>query len=156
MLQVGGIALATGEIYGDEGVLALGGWLSTEAIGIPLVQTPRGALFNELMADPARLTSATEALATAGIEHRVGPFVTVSACSGTAARGADLAARFAAICESMEGAAYAHVAEAYEVPWVEIRGISNLVEDRDLSRWQLERASEATAEAVATVVRSWR
>jgi futalosine hydrolase len=82
----------------------------------------------------------------------VGPFVTVSNCSGTAARGLELAARFGGLVEGMEGAALAHVATLYGVPWLELRAISNAVEDRDLSRWRLRDAAEAAQRAVRVVV----
>jgi futalosine hydrolase len=50
--------------------------------------------------------------------------------------------RFSGICENMEGAAVAQVASLYGVDCMEIRGISNLVEDRDLSRWNIPLAME--------------
>jgi futalosine hydrolase len=151
-LEVGGIALATTEIYGDEGVDAPEGWLSTEAIGIPLVDRAERACYNEIALDAEQVSSAARALARAGIGAVAGPFVTVSTCSGTAARGEQLRSRFGAVCETMEGAACAHVAALYEVPFVELRGISNLVEDRDLSRWALKAAAHAAARAVEAVL----
>ena len=66
-----------------------------------------------------------------------------------------LEARFSAIAESMEGAAYAHVAALYDIPFVEVRGISNLVEDRDLSRWKLADAAAVAARAVEQIVACW-
>jgi futalosine hydrolase len=154
-LDVGGIALATSEIYGDEGVEAPEGWLSTQAIGIPLLETPGGVRFNELVLDGERVDEAGRALAAAGLRFSSGPFVTVSACSGTRARGDVLRARFGALCESMEGAAGAHVAALYGVPFLEVRGISNLVEDRDLGRWKLHAAAEVAAEAVERITARW-
>jgi futalosine hydrolase len=41
----------------------------------------------------------------------------------------------------MEGAAAAHVSRLYEVPFLEIRGISNLVEDRRTEDWDLPLAA---------------
>lgn len=155
-LDAGDVALASGEIYGDEGVDTLAGWLSTEGIGIPLLRTAEGPCFNQISLPPARVAAASEALTRAGLSHTVGPFVTVSTCSGTAARGEELANRFSAIVETMEGAAYAHVAALYEKPFVEVRGVSNRVEDRDLSRWRLSEAAEAAATAVVAVARDWR
>ncbi len=151
-LEVGSLALAESEVYGDEGVAAPDGWLSTEGIGIPLVEREEGSLFNRVPLDPARVDAAWRSLRAAGLEAERGPFVTVSCCSGTTLRGAELAGRFGAICESMEGAAYAHVAALYGVPFLEVRGISNRVEDRDLSGWRLRDAAAAAAAAVEALL----
>lgn len=142
-LDVGDVAVATSEIMGDEGVLTPQGWQSMVSIAIPLM-THRGVrYFNEFPLSQARSEQAVRLAATLGIPLRRGKFVTVSTCSGTAARGDELAARFGAICESMEGAAVAQVAITYEIPCLEIRGVSNRVEDRDLSAWNIPVAAEA-------------
>jgi len=155
-LDVGGIALATAAVYGDEGVQAPGGWMSTEGIGIPLWQSGEAGRFNTFALDAHRVEHARTALADAGYNVRTGPFVTVSCCSGTAALGTAMAERFpGALCEGMEGAALAHVAAIYEVPFLELRAVSNLVEDRDMSRWRIPAAAEAAQAAVRVVVRAW-
>ena len=152
-LEPGDVAIATSEIYGDEGVAAPQGWLTTREIGIPLLDQGDLRHFNEFPIAPPRLAAAFGALRAAGIVSIAGTFVTVSCCSGTAARGEELARRFDAVCESMEGAAYAHVAALYGLPFLELRGISNLVEDRDLSRWRLRDAARAAANAIAVLAR---
>jgi futalosine hydrolase len=155
-LDVGGIALATHAIYGDEGVQTPAGWMSTEGIGIPLWQAGASRLFNTFPLDAYRVERARTALADAGYEVRTGPFVTVSCCSGTAALGAAMADRVpGALCEGMEGAALAHVAAIYGVPFLELRAVSNLVEDRDMTRWRIRDAAEAAQDAVRAVVRAW-
>jgi len=151
-LQVGDVALASRAVYGDEGVEAPGGWMSTEGIGIPLIERDGERVFNEITLDAARVQRAADALAAAGVHVRVGPFVTVSACSGTAVRGDELASRFGGVCEGMEGAALAHVAALYGAPFLEVRGVSNLVEDRDLSRWRLAEGAAAAQRAVRALV----
>jgi futalosine hydrolase len=155
-LSVGSVALATAAVYGDEGVHAPDGWIGTEGIGIPLWTAGESRVFNEFTLDPARVERARAALADAGFDVRTGPFVTVSACSGTAALGAAMAERVpGALCEGMEGAALAHVAAIYEVPLLELRAVSNLIEDRDLSRWRIHEAAETAQEAVRVLVRAW-
>jgi futalosine hydrolase len=151
-LRIGDVALASRAVYGDDGVETPGGWISTEGIGIPLLERGTERTFNELTLDPVRVARAADALAAGGVHVRVGAFVTVSACSGTAARGAELAERFGGVCEGMEGAALAHVAAIYEVPFLELRAVSNLVEDRDLTRWRLTDAAEAAQRAVRVLV----
>jgi futalosine hydrolase len=155
-LRPGGVALATAEIYGDEGVAAPAGWLDTQEIGIPLLQAGEIRRFNDFPVDAALAAAALDALRAAGIGATPGPFVTVSCCSGTTAHGEEIARRFGAVCESMEGAACAHVAALYELPFLEVRGVSNLVEDRDLTRWKLRDAARAAADAVVVLARAWR
>jgi len=154
-LGIGDVAIASAAIYGDEGVEAPDGWLDAEGIGIPLAERDGHRWFNRFEPDPRRVAAAARALEAAGIAARVGPFVTVSSCSGTAARGAVLAARFGGVCEGMEGAALAHVATLYDVPFLEIRAISNAVEDRDFTRWRLRDAADAAQGAVRVVAREW-
>ncbi|WP_420127042.1 futalosine hydrolase [Longimicrobium sp.] len=155
-LAVGSLALATAAIYGDEGVQAPGGWMSTEGIGIPLWTAGESRVFNQFALNAARVERAAASLEDAGFDVRTGPFVTVSACSGTAALGEEMAERVpGALCEGMEGAALAHVAAIYEVPLLELRAVSNLVEDRDLSRWRIREAAEAAQEAVRVLVAAW-
>ena len=55
--------------------------------------------------------------------------------------------------ENMEGAAAAHVCALYDVSFLEIRAISNLVEDRDRSAWKVEEAFTAVQIAVSRIVR---
>jgi futalosine hydrolase len=152
-IEVGGVALASAEIYGDEGVDTPQGWLSTEGIGIPLHRTTAGRQFNRFPLDPVLVAKARARLAEEGFSVAVGPFVTVSCCSGTTRRGLELAGRFGALCESMEGAAAAHVCTLYEVPFLEVRGVSNPVEDRDLSRWRLPEAVAVACDAALALLR---
>ncbi|HET7230580.1 MAG TPA: futalosine hydrolase [Longimicrobium sp.] len=151
-LDVGDVALASSTIYGDEGVEAPDGWISTEGIGIPLLERRGQPVYNEITLDAAQVKRAADSLAAAGVHVRVGPFVTVSACSGTAARGAKIAARSHGLVEGMEGAALAHVAAIYDCRFLEVRAVSNRVEDRDLSRWRLHDAAAAAQRAVRALV----
>jgi futalosine hydrolase len=71
----------------------------------------------------------------------------VSQVTGVRALGDALHGRFGALCESMEGAAAAHVCALHDVPFLEVRGISNLVEDRNRAEWRVKEAADA-AQAV--------
>lgn len=154
-LAVGDVALARAEVYGDEGVAAPDGWISTEGIGIPLLDTAGGRCFNEFPLDTALVSRAEQALRADGVRVRSGRFVTVSCCSGTRARAEELAARFEPLCETMEGAAVAHVCALYGVPHLGVRGVSNHVTDRDLSAWRLHDAARAAARAAALLAAAW-
>jgi futalosine hydrolase len=151
-IPVGSVVLADTEIYGDLGVLTLDGWQPMEAIGIPLVQAmgERPARFNYF---PIDTTLVARASAIAGsLVTRTGPFLTLSIVTGVRMLGDELHERFGAICESMEGAAAAHVCAIHDVPFLEVRGISNLVEDRDREKWRIKEAADAAQAVVLRLI----
>jgi len=75
-------------------------------------------------------------------------FVTVNTCTGTNDGARDLEARTGGAVENMEGAAVAHIAFLHGVPVGEVRGISNIVGDRDRKSWRLPEAARAAQEAL--------
>ena len=139
-LCVGDLAIASGESFPEEGVETPQGWRGLDLIGIPVFQGRGKRVFNQIPLDRDLAAGALALAREHGFRAELGPFHTVSTCSGTAGRGAELLRRYPGICESMEGGALAQVALVYGVPFLEVRGVSNLVEDRDLSRWDLTRA----------------
>ena len=159
-LNVGDLAVATEENDGELGILTPDGWLPADTIGIPVLGRNRNH-YNTFPIDTTLAGSAITHILNASWPHPApavhsGPFVTVQQCSGLAARGSELAARFNAICESMEGAAAAHLCTLYEVPFVELRGISNLVEDRNPAAWKLPLASRNAQQAARALVENLR
>ena len=151
-LAVGDLAVASDELFADEGVETPTGWLDLQAMQLPLYAQKNHCYYNTI---PLSRLSAEKAMQLAenhGVRLVRGRFLTVSSCSGTQARGAALSRRYQAICENMEGAAVALVALRYGIPCLEIRGISNLVEDRDLSRWDLPRALETVQRFVIKIL----
>ncbi len=143
-LAIGDIAVAEKEIYGDEGVVLSDGLHDLTAIGLPLLQKGRKKYFNEFPLDQRLIRKALRLIDADEISFafRAGPFVTVSACTGTTKRAREIEKKFHAVCENMEGAAIAHVCARYGIPLVEMRGVSNLVRDRDLSKWNIGLAAE--------------
>lgn len=78
-----------------------------------------------------------------------GPLLTLNTVTGSAARAAELAARYpGALTEGMEGAGVAHAAALWGVPALEIRGVSNPVGPRDRALWRIPEALAATREAL--------
>jgi len=143
-LSVGDLAIADSECFADEGVQAPDGWRGVELIGIPVYEGRGERIFNRLPVAGDLARCALLFARSHRFQAEIGPFLTVSTCSGTAAQAEELLRRFPGVCENMEGAALAQVALIYGVPLLEVRGISNMVEDRDLARWDLARAvSEA-------------
>ncbi len=84
---------------------------------------------------------------------RAGNFVTVCGVSGTKDRGHMLCSKYDGLCENMEGAAVARVCDAFNLPMLEMRTISNFVEDRDLSRWKLAEACSKAGQVAAILLK---
>jgi len=156
---IGDLAIAKEEIAGDEGVLTREGFKDTGYIGIPLLKTATSRFYSTYPSSVPLVHRSLQALATyrnsgQGKIH-VGSFVTLSTCTGTATRARELEERYHGLCENMEGAAVAHVAELHGVPWLEVRGISNIVEDRDLTKWDIPKAAGAAQQAVQQILEGW-
>ena len=151
--SIGDVMIATEEVYGDEGVLTEDGWSSMEEIRIPLLKRGDKTCFNSFDLEGKVLEQVrriTEGISEPNIFY--GRFLTVSTCSGSLKAGDELYDRFGAICENMEGAAAAHVARIYDLDMIEIRGISNLIEDRVFERWDIQRAVKSCSKVVIEVL----
>lgn len=142
-LSIGSLAVASHEHLGDEGVVTSEGWLDMAEIGVPSIIHGARRYYNEL---PLSKHAAEKAMRLAdyyGVPLTRGRFITVSTCSGTRQRGDELARRFNGICENMEGGAVAQICLRYGIDCLEIRGISNLVEERNIKNWDIPRAVES-------------
>jgi len=146
-LCIGDIVVATKEIYADEGINLKDGFHSLETIGIPFLRIGGRKLFNEFPLDRSLSQTAFSSIRRL-FNVKKGIFSTVSTCTGTEKRARELAERFRTICENMEGAAVAHICCLYGIPCVEIRGISNIVEKRDTTKWDIGLAAENCQKAV--------
>ncbi len=151
-LTIGGLAVASDETMGDEGVLARDGWHDFQEMGLAAVARGSRHYFNRFPLSRHAAEKAMQLAEYFGVVLMRGSFVTVSTCSGTRQRGEELASRLGGIAESMEGAAVAQVCLRYGVDCLEIRGISNMVEDRDLKTWDIPRAVEAAQRFVLKYV----
>jgi futalosine hydrolase len=142
--QVLDICLADLEILGDFGIC------SAEA-----VEPLRGEALDivDTFTLESNLLFAAEArLADLGISCRRGTFITVSCVSGSRQRGDLLGLQHQALCENMEGAAVARACLQFGLPLLELRCISNLVEDRNLQQWQLKEACRRCGDVAAMLV----
>jgi futalosine hydrolase len=154
-LAPGDLAVASVEVYGDEGVETSTGFRQLEETAIPLWESGSKRYFNRFPVDPAA-SRALEAAAGRVGRCQGGAFVTVSTVTGTRSRARDLAKRFGAVCENMEGAAAAHAAVMRDIPFAEVRGISNVVGPRDRASWKLEEAAAVCQRAVLQFLKSWQ
>ncbi|MGX9725748.1 MAG: futalosine hydrolase [Candidatus Electronema sp. VV] len=95
--------------------------------------------------------AAEKSLTREGLSCRSGVFVTVSSSSGTAARAQQFGGQYQGLCENMEGAAAARVCEAFGLPCLELRCVSNVAGERDKRRWRLREACLRAGQAAAAV-----
>jgi futalosine hydrolase len=166
--SVGDVVIATQEAYSDTGSSSPGGWLSARELGWPialLAGVESGGVFpidGRLVAAALELVAAQAAREDQSGPGRVrpeshprviaGPCVTASLVTGLAGEAEELAGRWEAVAESMEGAAAAHMCALYGIPFLEVRGISNLAGDRDRASWEIQRAVSAASWAARAIV----
>ncbi|MEI7816910.1 MAG: futalosine hydrolase [Desulfuromonadales bacterium] len=142
-LSIGNLVVASEEVLADEGVIVADGWQGLRYMNIPSVVQGGVNSFNTLPLSKLASEKAVQLADYYGVFLMRGRFATVSTCSGTRQYGDELSRRCNALVENMEGAAVAQVCRRCAVDCLEIRGISNLVEDRDLGNWDIPRAVEA-------------
>ncbi|MCF8056636.1 MAG: futalosine hydrolase [Desulfocapsa sp.] len=138
------ICLAVEEIFGDFGLCHPD---RIEPLAEHIVYRSHYLLDSSLLEQAATIFKKN------GLSVTRGKFVTVCGVSATASRGTMLVKQYDALCENMEGAAVARVCEAYGLPLLEMRTISNFVEDRDCNRWKLSEACEQAGKAAAILLK---
>jgi futalosine hydrolase len=128
-LTIGDVVCAESECYGDLGAESPDGFLDMRALGFPVVGG-EAPIYNKL---PVGVFPTA----------RQARFVTVNTCTGSDDAARAIAARTGGAVENMEGAAIAHVGALADIAVGEVRGISNLVGNRDKSAWRVREAAEA-------------
>lgn len=141
-LSIGDLAVATEELLADEGVMLTSGWKDLNYMEMPALDHGGKQYFNTMPLCAEVSEKAIQLAEHLGIFMLSGRFATVSTCSGTKQRGAELVGLFNVIAENMEGAAVAQICLRYGVDCLEIRGISNMVEERNIGKWELSAAVE--------------
>jgi futalosine hydrolase len=141
------ICLAQQEFLGDYGICMQNGIQDFDS---DLSKTSTPLLFsNDLVSRVKNI------LHNHNIEFKVVNFVTVNCCTGTTKRGEYLREKFAAGCENMEGAAVVMACKKFAIPCVEIRCVSNIVEDRNTENWQLADAIENICRVIKVVLQDY-
>ncbi len=141
-LSIGDLVVASDEVLADEGVAVEDGWKDLRYMSLPTLNLGGRLCFNTIPLSKHASEKAMQLADYYGVFLMRGRFATVSTCSGTSQRGEELSRHWNVIAENMEGAAVAQVCLRYGLDCLEIRGISNLVEERDLEKWEIRRAVE--------------
>ncbi len=146
-LNIGDLAVADREIYTDEGLItARGDFVSVESLGLPL------AVYQERLYFNAYDTFIPSFLRG---NLREGTFVTLSTCTGSLQKACLLEGQYGCICENMEGAAIAQVAAYCNLPFFELRSVSNIIRERNekgIDREDLLMASRAAQSYILSVI----
>ena len=150
----GDLAIASEEIFGDEGVMTPRGWRSTKYLKLPLLRKGKQIFYNKIPMDQKIVNKARKILQ--GFIPKTGPFVTISEVTGTQEKADEMEKRFRGICENMEGAAVAQLCTLYGIPFLEIRGISNVVKQRNKKEWKLSAAARVSQEAAREIIMHWK
>ena len=138
------LCLAEREVLGDLGIC--------DETAIVSLRSDTLEILDTFALDGPLLAEAEAVLAGGRMACRRGTFVTVSCVSGTSRRGDLLARQHQGLCENMEGAAAARVCREFGLPFLELRCVSNLVEERDLRKWRLREACDRCGEAAALLL----
>lgn len=142
--QLGDICLAEGELLGDLGICL--------EDSIESIQGPALQIQNQFSLDRELLAAAESILQQCSVPYKVGTFVTVCGVTGTDRRGKMLTRQYQGLCENMEGAAAARACLEFGVPLLELRCISNLVEQRNRANWRMKDACQKCGKVAAQVV----
>ena len=141
--EVGSLVVASEMVVADLGAETLEGFRSVDELGFG---------FTQIQTDAILVDRITSALLMAKIPFNIGPVLTVSTVTGTAARGVELVSRIpGATAEAMEGFGVGFAALDRGLPILEMRAISNMVGPRERSTWRIKEALDVL-EAVGAVL----
>jgi futalosine hydrolase len=141
-LPLGQCVLVRQEIWPEYGLLTPDG-LDPQGIGLPLGTIQGVQVWDRLDLEP-ELNSQRMGFWGSGLPRATS--LTVAGVSGTPERAASLLARYHADIENMEGFALAWACRRLEVPFVQVRAISNLVGSRKAEHWDLANAKRRLGE----------
>ncbi|NLU79789.1 futalosine hydrolase [Micromonospora sp. HNM0581] len=140
-VTVGGTVIGTRAVAADLGAESPEGFIPIDELGMPAELLGVGQAVD---ADATLLTALHTALPAA----TVGPVLTVSTVTGTAASTDELLRRYpGAVAEAMEGYGVAVAASQAGVPFVELRTVSNPIGPRDRGAWRMRAALTALTTA---------
>lgn len=142
-ISLGDAVLAGSETDLDLGVGRHPNWQGVGAMGIPGEDVD-----NMIPLGGAALDAAASGTGLAPLKFATSDSVTADTEHATYVRD-----RFGVAVESMEGAGAARAALALDVAFVEVRGVSNVVGERDRSAWRLTEAIAVACHAATKALR---
>lgn len=152
-LPIGGVVVADSEIWPEYGLRTSRG-VSSRALKYPLANTPEGPIWNSIDLHPEKNLLLLGLEVKKDISHvtRNGVGVTVAGVSATPERAWQLKTGCSALFENMEGFALALTALKANLPFVEIRSISNQVGSRNPEQWNIPLALDRLGQVATSLL----
>ncbi len=140
--KVGDVVNVQSQQFGDLGIEEADGQLR-DLFEIGLVDPNEFPFTNGILENPSVRDASFLPLAQA---------ITVNRVHGSAASISGVLQRYEVDVECMEGAAFFYACLLAEIPFLEIRSISNLVEPRNRASWRIDEAIMHLNEAIIEMV----
>ncbi len=165
-LAIGDVAIATEEIDIHTGLESSTGSCVPDELPFALINTTkmfknksdefksRYPLNDKLVNYAYQILQADNIFLNSQVKK--GPSITVSTITTTNKRADTLYENFKPCMEQMEGAAAAHIAIIYNIPFIEIRSASNFVGKRDTDSWDTDLAFKNACAAVYTFIQDFK
>lgn len=131
-VPVGSVVEVREEIFPELGAESPEGGLSLEQLGFPLIETASETLYNHLENPVSYCPHLVQVTG-----------VTVNKVSGITSTIEGLRDKWGPDIETMEGGAFFHAMKQVQLPFMQLRGISNKVEPRNRETWQIGAAIDA-------------
>ena len=153
-LKIGDICIADKEIDAHLGIEAEDKNCLPRQLSFPLYKDDKKEIISSYSTDLKLSQKAEDILKKKFCDTLImrGKFITVSTITATDKTAQKYFNAFNCIAENMEGAASAFIALIYNIPFIEIRAISNLCGKRDKGRWDLKTAFEKSGKAVCEII----
>jgi futalosine hydrolase len=134
--------LVNEEVSGDLGVEENNEFKDVFDMGLPQITAPYTgkSLLNK---DSAMLQRYNLPLVKA---------VTISEITTRRERIEQLQQKYQPVVESMEGAAFHYIASIEKIPYIQLRAVSNMVGERDKTKWKMKEAIAALNEQLIKMV----
>ncbi|NMC37899.1 MAG: futalosine hydrolase [Bacteroidales bacterium] len=136
-IKVGEVVLPISDRFADAGVEADEGFLTLAEAGL---EDPDRFPFTA-----GKITAGNRFIDRAAERMRTVEAISVNTVTGSLSTRQRLVSRYGPDVETMEGAAFFYVCKRADVPFMAFRSISNMVEARDKSRWNIPLALENLA-----------
>jgi futalosine hydrolase len=138
----GALVLVNEEVTGDLGVEENNEFKDIFDMGLPQITAPYTgkSLLNK---DEAMLRRYNLPLVKA---------VTISEITTRRERIEQLQQKYQPVVESMEGAAFHYIASIEKIPYIQLRAVSNMVGERDKTKWKMKEAIQLLNEKLIEMV----